>query len=129
VLGGIMGYAIGYWLWDVLADPIMRAYGYADAKLRFDAWYGDWGLWIILIKGLTPIPYKIITIASGATKFPLLVFVAASVLTRGARFFLLALLLRRYGEPIRGFIEKRLTLVTSVAAAGVVGGFLLLKLL
>ena len=129
VLGGMLGYAIGYWLWDALADPIMRAYGYADAKLRFDAWYGDYGLWIILIKGLTPIPYKIVTIASGATKFPFLVFVAASVATRGARFFMLALLLRRFGEPIRDFIERRLTLVTSVAAAGVVGGFLLLKLL
>jgi hypothetical protein len=84
---------------------------------------------VILINGLTPIPYKIVTIASGAAKFDFLVFMAASVATRGARFFLLAALLRAFGAPVREFIERRLTLVTSAVAAGIVGGFLLLRFL
>jgi membrane protein YqaA with SNARE-associated domain len=128
VLGGVLGYAIGYFLWDTVADPILRAYGYTDATARFTGWYEHWGVWVILIKGLTPIPYKIVTIASGAAKFNFLVFLLASIVTRGARFFLLAALLRRFGEPMREFIERRLTLITSMAAAGIVGGFLLLKL-
>lgn len=128
VLGGMLGYAIGFWLFDALAMPVLRAYGYGDALARFTAWYDQWGIWVILIKGLTPIPYKIVTIASGAAHFDFLTFMLASIVTRGARFFLLALLLRRFGEPIRDFIEKRLTLITSVAAAGIVGGFLVLKL-
>src|SRR5690242_12458486 len=115
VVGGVLGYAIGYYLWDALADPILRAYGYGDATARFTGWYEHWGVWVILIKGLTPIPYKIVTIASGAAKFDFLVFLGASIVTRGARFFALALLLRHFGEPVREFIEKRLTLVTSVA--------------
>jgi membrane protein YqaA with SNARE-associated domain len=129
VLGGVLGYAIGFWLFDALAMPVLRTYGYADALARFTAWYDQWGVWVILIKGLTPIPYKIVTIASGAAHFDFMTFLLASVVTRGARFFILALLLRRFGEPIRGFIEKRLTLITTVAAAGIVGGFLVLKLL
>ncbi len=129
VLGGILGYAIGYWFFDAIAAPVLRTYGYADALDRFTDWYARWGAAVILIKGLTPIPYKIVTIASGAAKFDFLVFLVASIITRGARFFLLAFLLRRYGAPIRDFIETRLTLVTSVAAAGIVGGFLLLKFL
>ena len=81
------------------------------------------------MKGLTPIPYKLVTIASGAAAFSFLTFIVASVVTRGARFFLIAALLRRYGPPVRDFIERRLTLVTSLAAAGVVGGVVLLRFL
>ena len=88
-----------------------------------------YGLWVILIKGLTPIPYKIVTIASGAAKFNFTVFMLASAVTRGARFFIVAALLRFFGTPMRDFIERRLTLVTSLFAAGLVGGFLALKLL
>ena len=84
---------------------------------------------MILIKGLTPIPYKIVTIASGAAKFNFTVFMLASAATRGARFFIVAALLRFFGTPMRDFIERRLTLVTSLFAAGLVGGFLALKLL
>ena len=91
--------------------------------------YADWGLWIILIKGATPIPYKIVTIASGAARFDIWVFLAASIVTRGGRFFLVATLLHFFGDPVRDFIERRLTLVTSVVAAGVVGGFVLLRFL
>jgi membrane protein YqaA with SNARE-associated domain len=129
VLGGVAGYAIGYFLFDALAQPVLAAYGYADALIRFQGWYDRWGAMVILIKGLTPIPYKLVTIASGAAQFSFPIFMAASIVTRGARFFLLALLLRRFGPPIRDFIERRLTLVTTGAAAGIVVGFLALRYL
>ncbi len=129
VIGGILGYAIGYFLFEALAEPVLRAYGHADALARFQGWYEKWGALVILIKGLTPIPYKIVTIASGAAMFSFPVFLAASIVTRGARFFLLAFLLRRFGPPIRDFIERRLTLVTTGAAAGIVVGFVALRYL
>jgi membrane protein YqaA with SNARE-associated domain len=127
VLGGILGYYIGYALFDVLAQPLIRAYHYEASFERFRETYAQWGLWVILIKGLTPIPYKIVTIASGAAKFNFGVFVAASVATRGARFFLVAGLLRVFGAPVKDFIERRLTLVTSLLALGIVLGFVILK--
>jgi len=129
VLGGVLGYLIGLYLFEALAEPVLRAYGYADALARFQGWYDRWGALVILIKGLTPIPYKIVTIASGAAHFSFAVFLAASVATRGARFFLLAFLLRRFGPPVRDFIERRLTLVTTGAAAGIVLGFVALRAL
>ncbi len=127
VMGGVLGYVIGYALFDVLAKPVLALYGYGEKFAAFQDLYAKWGLWVILIKGLTPIPFKIVTIASGAAKFNFAVFLAACMVTRGARFFLLAALLRFWGEPVRAFIEKRLTLVTSGLALGVVGGFLALK--
>ena len=129
VTGGALGYLIGYALFDVLATPILRAYHYEDAFAAFQATYARWGLWVILVKGLTPIPYKIVTIASGAARFDFWVFMLASLATRGVRFFAVAALLRRWGEPVRGFIEKRLTLVTTALAVGIIGGFVLLKVL
>jgi membrane protein YqaA with SNARE-associated domain len=129
VAGGALGYLIGYAVFDQLARPLIDFYGYGDRFAAFQDLYARYGLWIILIKGLTPIPYKIVTIASGAARFDFPLFMAASVVTRGARFFLVAALLRFFGTPVRDFIERRLTLVTSLLAAGVVGGFLALKLL
>jgi membrane protein YqaA with SNARE-associated domain len=129
VAGGALGYAIGYFVFDQLARPLINLYGYGDRFAAFQELYGRYGLWVILIKGMTPIPYKIVTIASGAAKFDFWVFMAASIATRGARFFLVAALLRAFGTPVRDFIERRLTLVTSLLAAGVVGGFLVLRLL
>jgi membrane protein YqaA with SNARE-associated domain len=129
VAGGALGYFIGYAVFDQLAQPLIRFYGYGDRFAAFQALYAQYGLWVILIKGLTPIPYKIVTIASGAAHFNFLVFMAASVATRGMRFFLVAALLRAFGTPVRDFIERRLALVTGALAAGVVGGFLLLRLL
>jgi membrane protein YqaA with SNARE-associated domain len=129
VAGGALGYLIGYAVFDQLARPVIDFYGYSQKFVAFQDLYARWGLWVILIKGLTPIPYKIVTIASGAAHFNFGVFMAASLATRGVRFFLVAGLLKAFGPPIRDFIERRLTLVTSVAAAGVVGGFLALRLL
>jgi len=129
VLGGALGYYIGYALFNQVARGLIEFYHYDAAFAAFQATFAQYGLWVILVKGLTPIPYKIVTIASGAAGFSFPLFMLASLITRGARFFLLAALLRAFGEPIREFIERRLTLVTSLVAAGVVGGFLVLKLL
>ena len=129
VLGGMLGYYIGYALFEVLAGPLIRFYHYEAAFEHFRATYAEYGLWVILVKGLTPIPYKIVTIASGAAQFNFGVFMLASIATRGARFFLVAGLLRAFGEPVRDFIERQLTLVTTLVVAGILGGFLVLKLL
>lgn len=127
VAGGALGYLIGDALFNQLAGPLLRFYHYESSFARFQQMYAEYGLWVILIKGLTPIPYKIVTIASGAAGFNFPLFMAASLVTRGARFFLVAALLYRFGEPVQRFIEQRLTLVTSLAAAGIIGGFLVLR--
>lgn len=120
VLGGCLGYLIGATLFDSVALPILRLY-HADSALgNFRDWYARWGLAVILVKGLTPIPYKLVTITSGAAHFNFAVFVAASAATRGARFFLEAGLLRRYGATLRDFVQRRPRLVGSAAAAMVV---------
>jgi membrane protein YqaA with SNARE-associated domain len=129
VAGGALGYLIGYAVFDQLARPILNLYGYGAAYAASQAKFQEYGLWIVLVKGLTPIPYKIVTIAAGAARFDFWLFMLASLLTRGARFFLVATLLHYYGDAVRDFIERRLTLVTSAVAAGIVGGFLALKLL
>ena len=129
VTGGALGYLIGYAVFDQLARPLIDFYGYGARFAAFQQLYAQYGLWVILIKGLTPIPYKIVTIASGAARFDFGLFMAASLATRGARFFLVAALLRWFGNPVREFIERRLTLVTSLLAAGIIGGFLVLRFL
>jgi membrane protein YqaA with SNARE-associated domain len=129
VLGGILGYVIGYFLFEAVGRPILDFYGYQEEFQRFADAYNRWGLWIILIKGLTPIPYKLVTIASGVAQFDPVVFILASIATRGARFFLVAALLRRYGPPIRTFVEKNLTAVATAALALIVGGFVAVKYL
>jgi membrane protein YqaA with SNARE-associated domain len=129
VVGGALGYLIGFAVFDQVAQPILRVYGYGAAYAAFQAKFQEYGLWIILIKGLTPIPYKIVTIAAGAARFDFGLFMLASALTRGVRFFLVATLLHFFGDSVRVFIERRLTLVTSALAVGVVGGFLALKFL
>jgi membrane protein YqaA with SNARE-associated domain len=127
VLGGAFGYAIGFFLLAKIAQPIVDFYHYQSAFAAFQRKFAQYGVWIILIKGLTPIPYKIVTIAAGAAGFSFALFMGASVITRGGRFFLLAILLRLFGESVRNFIERRLGLVTSMIAAGIIGGFLILK--
>lgn len=127
VAGGVLGYLIGYALYEQLAAPLIRFYHYEGAMQAFKDRFNEYGLWVILIKGLTPIPYKIVTITSGVTQFNFGVFLAASVVTRGARFFLLAFLIRQFGPPVQAFIERRLTLVTSIGALAIVLGVVLLK--
>ena len=129
VAGGFLGYAIGYFLFDAVGRPVLEFYDAMDKYEALKAAFHEWGVWIILIKGLTPIPYKLITIASGVAQFPLLPFALASLASRSIRFFLLAALLWRFGEPVRAFIERRLMLVTSVFAVALVGGFVALRYL
>ncbi len=129
VLGGILGYAIGYFLYETLGMWVINTYGLAAQFEAYRAAYQEWGLWIILIKGLTPIPYKLVTIASGAAAFDFWVFLAASIVTRGGRFFMVAALLYWFGEPIREFIERRLTLVTTAFVVALVGGFVVVRYL
>ena len=127
VLGGILGYAIGALLYDTLGQWLISIYDYGQGVEAFREAYAKWGAWVILIKGLTPIPYKIVTIASGFAGYDFFMFILLSLITRGARFFLVAELLRVYGDPIRGFIEERLTLVTTGFLAAIVGGFFIAK--
>ncbi|CAL8968792.1 DedA family protein [Rhodoplanes serenus] len=108
VAGGILGYAIGAFLYDSVGLWLIGLYGYGDKVEAFREAYAQWGSWIILIKGATPIPYKIVTITSGFAGYNFLLFVLLSIVTRGARFFLSAFLLNRYGPQARAAIEKRL---------------------
>ncbi len=129
VAGGALGWWIGAELFARVALPIARIYHAEPALLAITDRLRRYGLWVILIKGLTPVPYKIVSIGAGAAHFPLGVFMLASLATRGARFFLVAALLRVWGESVRHFVEKRLTLVTTAFLALVVLGVLLLRYL
>jgi membrane protein YqaA with SNARE-associated domain len=129
VAGGILGYAIGALLFDGIGRPVLELYGYLDKFTAFQESYNAWGAWIVFGAGLTPFPYKVITIASGVTGLNLATFMIASVLARGLRFFLVAALLRHFGEPIRRFIERNLGWLTVLFFALLLGGFLLLRLL
>jgi len=123
VLGGMLGYAIGYFLYNTVGLFLINLYGAHDATGEFQAWYDQWGAAVILIKGLTPIPFKIVTIASGVFQYNFLLFVALAAVTRGARFFLIAWLLKRYGAPVQAFIERRMNLIGTAVLVALVGGF------
>jgi membrane protein YqaA with SNARE-associated domain len=129
VLGGIFGYVIGAYLFEPLARPIIEFYHYEDAFETLQAWFAAYGLLIVFVAGFTPIPYKVFTIASGFAGLTFPVFVLGSIISRGARFFLVAGLLYLYGEPIRAFIEKRLGLMTVLFTVLLVGGFVALRYL
>jgi membrane protein YqaA with SNARE-associated domain len=127
VLGGFVGYGIGYFLFETMGRWVLDLYQLGEQFQVFQAGFDRYGWWIIVIKGMTPIPYKLITIAAGVFKFPLLAFTAASLISRSMRFFLLAALLWRFGPSIRTFIEKHLTWLTTAVAAALVAGFLILR--
>jgi len=109
VLGGLLGYFIGAALYDSLGHWLIQLYGYGDKVEAFREAYARWGTWIILLKGVTPIPYKIVTITSGFAGYNVFLFVVFSIIARGMRFFLVAFLLHRYGPRARAVIEERLT--------------------
>jgi membrane protein YqaA with SNARE-associated domain len=127
VLGGIAGYAIGYFLLEYLGNPILRFYGYAHRFAEFASMFNEWGVWILLIKGMTPFPYKVLTILAGATHMNLIAFVLASIAARAMRFYLVAALLYWLGPPIRDFIERRLSLVTTAFLVLLIGGFVAVR--
>jgi membrane protein YqaA with SNARE-associated domain len=123
VAGGILGYMIGALLYDSLGQWLIHLYGYGNKVESFRAAYASYGAWIILLKGLTPIPYKIVTITSGFAAYNLVLFILFSIIARGTRFFVLAFLLNRYGARAREIIERRLGLWATLLALLVVGGF------
>jgi membrane protein YqaA with SNARE-associated domain len=127
VLGGVVGYLIGAVLYESLGQWLIHIYGYGDKVQAFRDAFVQYGEWIILLKGLTPIPYKVVTIAAGIASYPLLMFVILSVITRGARFFFVAFLLHRYGPGVREIIEKRLGFWVGVSAVTIVVGFVIVS--
>jgi membrane protein YqaA with SNARE-associated domain len=127
VLGGLLGYAIGALLYGTVGHWLIAFYGYGNGLATFRAAYAKWGAWIILIKGLTPIPYKLVTIASGFAGYNLPLFIVLSAITRGGRFGLEAGLLYWLGEPVREFIERRLEWVMLGFLVLVVAGFVIAR--
>ena len=127
VIGGYFGYAIGVFGYELIAKPILSFYGYMNQFEVFKGYYHDWGAWIVFGAGITPFPYKVITIASGAVGLNLWVFGIASVLARGMRFYLVAWLLKKYGEPMKIFIEKHLGKLSVLFLILLIGGFYSIK--
>ena len=129
VIGGLMGYAIGALAFEQIGRPILEALGKGDAALEFNSRFNDMGFWPVLIAGMTPFPYKVLTIMSGWTGMPLGTFIVTSIIARGARFFIVAGLLWKFGDPIRNFIEKRLGLVFTAFIVVLLAGFALVRFL
>ena len=129
VLGGLVGYAIGALLFDSVGQWLFNLYGLADKAETFQASYATYGHWVILLKGLTPIPYKLVTITSGFAHYSLFWFTLLSLITRGARFFLLAGLLGRYGIGIRAALDRHLNVIVALFAAVVILGFVAFKVM
>ncbi len=129
VLGGVLGYALGAFFFDTVGAPVLGFYGYGEKFAEFRASYNEWGAWAVLVAGITPFPYKVITILSGATGLDFVVFTIASVVARAARFFLVAALLWKFGPPVRVFIEQRLGLMAALFVALLLGGFVVAKVL
>ncbi len=128
VIGAYLGYIIGVYFFELIAEPLLNFYGYLQKFNEFKALYEEYGAWIVFGAGITPFPYKIITIASGVVHLNLAVFTVASILARGLRFFLIAWLLKTYGEKMKIFIEKNLGWLSVLFLVLLIGGFLLLKL-
>lgn len=128
VLGGAFGYAIGVFFFDLSARPILTFYGYMHQFDVFKDYYHEWGAWIVFGAGITPFPYKVITIASGVVHLDFAVFMLASVVARGMRFYLVAWLLKKYGEPMKDYIEKNLGMLSVLFLLLLLGGFACIKL-
>jgi membrane protein YqaA with SNARE-associated domain len=129
VVGGIFGYAIGYFLFESIGRHILTFYGLTHEFDVFKGKFNAWGAWIVFISGCAPIPYKVITIASGVAKLSLITFTIASIAGRAFRFYLLAGLLWKYGRPVQTFIEKYLEQLTIFFLVLLIGGFIALKYL
>lgn len=127
VLGGYLGYGIGIFAFDLIAKPILEFYDAMTQFHEFENYYHKYGAWIVFGAGITPFPYKIITIASGVVHLDPIVFGIASILARGMRFFLVAWLLKKFGAPMKIFIEKHLGILSVIFLALLIGGFALIK--
>ncbi|MEZ5782852.1 MAG: YqaA family protein [Rhizobiaceae bacterium] len=129
VVGALLGYAIGAFLYDVVGQPILQFYGSESSFEKISAWYNEWGGWGVLFAAITPFPYKVLTIFSGATGLNLVTFIVVSIIGRGIRFFLVSWLLYKFGEPIRLFIEKYLGLLFTLFMVLLIGGFVAISYL
>jgi len=127
VLGGLLGYAIGAFAFEQIGQPILHSLGKADAAEAFNTRFNDFGFWAVLTAGVTPFPYKVITIMSGWTGMPLATFMVTSVIARGLRFFVVAALLWKFGTPIRDFIERQLGLMFTLFVVLLIGSYFLLR--
>ena len=127
VIGGIAAYFVGFFLFQLVALPLLEFYNYQYKILEFNEMYHNWGGWVVFLAGLTPFPYKIITIASGMTQLNLALFIALSVLSRGLRFFAVSVLLYYFGDSIRALLEKYFGLITLLAGSGVLLIYVWLK--
>lgn len=129
VAGGLAGYGIGWGLFESVGRPVLEFYGKDAYFDDFAFRYNEWGAWAVLIAGVTPFPYKVITILSGTTGLNVWVFMVASVIARGLRFFIVAGLLWKFGPPIRDFIERRLGLMFTLFVVLLLGGFYVVRFL
>ena len=129
VLGGLLGYGIGFFAFEQIGQPILEALGKLDRIEEFNATFNDAGFWAVLGAGITPFPYKVITIMSGWTGMPIMTFLVTSIVARGLRFFIVAALLWKFGAPVRDFIERRLGLVFIAFFVLLIGGFFALRIL
>lgn len=129
VLGALLGYAIGFFLFEAVGSAIISFFGYGGREEELRASYAAAGIWIIFIKGLTPIPFKLVTIVSGAMAFNLPMFIVACVVTRGIRFFLVAWLFQKFGPTLAPIIEKRVGLFMLLFAVILIGGFFVAAML
>ena len=126
-LGGVAGYGIGFFLYESLGAAIVAAYGYGAHYDDFQRLFAEWDWWIVVAGGFTPLPYKVITIASGVAQLDLWVFFIASFISRAARFLLVAWLIKLFGPKIRPFIEERLPWVAAAGFILLLGGFIALR--
>lgn len=129
VAGALLGYYIGAALMDSIGQPILELYGKGDSFAEMAAVFNEYGAWAVVVAGVTFLPFKVITIASGATGLGLPIFIASSIFARALRFFIVAALLWKFGEPIRDFIEKRLGLMFILFCIILIGGFAMVGLL
>jgi membrane protein YqaA with SNARE-associated domain len=129
VTGGMVGYAIGFYLFQKIGIPVLKAYGLMDKLEIFQNSFYKWGFWAIVIKAFTPIPFKLVTITCGALQFSFWKFILASTISRGIRFYLLAGILYKYGPKMHDLIERNIMLVSTLFIGLLVGGFFIVKYL
>ena len=127
VLGGLFGYLIGVFLFEEIGRPIFEFYNFSNQFSDFTVKYNEWGAWAVLIAGITPFPYKVITILSGFSRIDIVIFIVFSIIARGARFFIVAVLLWYYGEAIKIFIERHLGWLFAIFILLLLGSFVLVK--
>ncbi|HEY9092163.1 YqaA family protein [Parasphingorhabdus sp.] len=129
VMGAMLGYAIGYFLFETIGIAILEFYGATESFEQFALKFNEQGWIVVLLAGFTPLPFKVVTIAAGSTMMPLYILIFASIISRAGRFFLVAILLKHFGPPMKAWIDKNFALATTVVGILFVGGFIAVRLL